>query len=87
MDGDRGLVFELGPEGRVPMKTCNSVVERDGDTGSYVGYVSGWPGAHRQGSSLDELQRNLREIVEMLLEDGNPKIESEFAGIQTIKVA
>ena len=38
-------------------------------------------------SSLDELQQNLREVVEMLLEDGDPQIESEFVGVQTIKVA
>jgi predicted RNase H-like HicB family nuclease len=69
------------------MKTFSFVVERDPETGLYVGYVPGWPGAHSQGSSLDELQQNLREVVAMLLEDGEPKIESEFIGVQTIKVA
>jgi len=69
------------------MRVFNVVVERDPDTGIYVGYVPGWPGAHSQGSSLDELQSNLREVVEMLLEDGDPKLESEFVGIQTIQVA
>jgi len=69
------------------MRVFNIVVERDPDTGIYVGHVPGWPGAHTQGSSLDELQSNLREVVEMLLEDGDPKLESEFVGIQTIQVA
>ena len=69
------------------MRTFNIVVERDQDTGLYVGYVPGWPGAHSQGASLDELQRNLQEVIEMLLEDGDPKLESEFVGIQTIQVA
>lgn len=69
------------------MKTFSVVVERDPDTGLYVGYVPGWPGAHSQGASLDELQKNLREVVEMLLEDGDPKLESEFVGVQTIRVA
>ncbi len=69
------------------MRTFSFVVERDPDTALYVGYVPGWPGAHSQGASLDELQQNLREVVEMLLEDGDPKIESEFVGVQTIKVA
>jgi predicted RNase H-like HicB family nuclease len=68
------------------VKTFSFVVERDGDTGLYVGYVPGWPGAHGQGASLNELQQNLREVVEMLLEDGDPKIDSEFIGVQTIKV-
>ena len=69
------------------MQVFNMVVERDPDTGLYVGYVPGWPGAHTQGASLDELQTNLREVVLMLLEDGDPKIESEFIGVQTLRVA
>ena len=69
------------------MRTFNMVVERDPATGLYVGYVPGWPGAHSQGEGLDELRRNLQEVVEMLLEDGEPKLESEFIGIQTIRVA
>lgn len=69
------------------MRTFNVVVERDPDTGFLVGYVPGWPGAHSQGESLDELQTNLQEVVTMLLEDGEPKLESEFVGVQTIKVA
>ncbi len=68
------------------MRTFNIVVERDPDTGLYVGYVPGWPGAHSQGESLDELRRNLQEVVEMLLEDGEPKLESEFVGVQAIQV-
>ena len=69
------------------MRTFNFVVERDPDTGLYVGHVPGWPGAHSQGSDLDELQQNLQEVIEMLLEDGDPKLESEFVGVQTIRVA
>ena len=45
------------------MKAFNVVVERDPDTGTYVGYVPGWPGAHTQGDTLDELQRNLQEVT------------------------
>ncbi len=69
------------------MKTFTAVVERDAETGTYVGYVPGFPGAHSQGETLDELQANLREVVGMLLEDGDPQIETEFVGTQTIKVA
>lgn len=54
------------------MRSFNVVVERDPDTGLYVGYVPGWLGAHSQGASLDELQENLREVVEMLLESVAP---------------
>ena len=69
------------------MKTFNAVIERDPDTGLYVGRVPGWPGAHSLGTSLDELERNLREVVEMLLEEGEPRLESEFVGVQAIRVA
>jgi len=66
------------------MRTYTGVVERDPDTGMYVAYIPGWPGAHTQGESLDELQGNLREVVELLLEDGEPKLEAEFVGTQTV---
>ncbi len=69
------------------MRSFEFVVERDPGTGVYVGYVPGWPGAHTQGASLDELQLNLREVIEMLLEDGEPKMESEFVGVRRIQVA
>ena len=69
------------------MRTFNILVERDPDTGLYVGYVPGWPGAHSQGETLDELRRNLQEVVEMLREDGEPTLESEFVGVHTIHVA
>lgn len=69
------------------MTNYTAVVERDAETGLYVGYVPGFPGAHSQGETLDELQENLREVVVMLLEDGEPQIETEFVGIQTINVA
>ena len=69
------------------MRTFSFVVERDPDTGLLVGYVPGWPGAHSQGADLKELQDNLREVIEMLLEDGEPVLESEFVDVRTIQVA
>ena len=69
------------------MRTFNMIVERDPKTGAYVGSVPGWPGAHSQGDTLDELQENLREVIEMLLEEGDPEFESEFIGLQTIRIA
>ena len=69
------------------MRTFTMIVERDPDTGLLVGSVPGWPGAHSQAATLDELQDNLREVIEMLLEYGDPRLESEFVGLQTIRVA
>ena len=69
------------------MRTYTAVIERCPDTGLYVGYVPGFPGAHSQAETLDELNANLREVVEMLLEDGEPPLEAEFVGTQTVLVA
>ena len=69
------------------MRSYTAVVERDTDTGLLVGYVPGFPGAHTQAETLDELQANLKEVVAMLLEDGEPDLQAEFVGIQTIAVA
>jgi predicted RNase H-like HicB family nuclease len=68
------------------MKTFTAIVEKDPDTKFYVGYVPGFPGAHSQGETLDELQENLREVIEMLLEDEDLVFETEFVGTQQIVV-
>jgi predicted RNase H-like HicB family nuclease len=69
------------------MRNFTAVVEKDAETGLYVGYVPGWPGAHSQGATIDELRQNLEEVIAMLLEDGDPKLDAEFIGTQTFKVA
>ncbi len=69
------------------MRSFTAVVEKCPDTGLYVGYVPGFPGAHSQAETLDELQRNLREVIEMLMEEGEPKLEAEFIGTQTVMIA
>ena len=56
---------------------CTAIVERCKDTGLYVGYVPGFAGAHSQGETLDELNRNLKEVIAMLLEDGAPHFDTE----------
>jgi predicted RNase H-like HicB family nuclease len=66
------------------MHNFTAVVEKCVETGLFVGYVPGFPGAHSQGESLDELNENLREVIEMLLEDGEPVLEAEFIGTQSI---
>lgn len=68
------------------MRSFTAVIEKDPDTGLYVGYVPGFPGAHSQAETLDELNKNLREVIEMLLEDGEPRLEGEFVGTQTVSV-
>ena len=69
------------------MGTYTVVVERDSATGLYVGSVPGWSGAHSQGDTLDELRENMAEVIAMLLEDGEPVLESEFVGTQMVGAA
>jgi len=52
-------------------------IERDPETGLYVEIVPGIPGAHTQAETLDELQKNLKEVVELCLEE----MESEAQGV------
>ncbi len=68
------------------MRKFTAVVEKCADTGLFVGHVPGFPGAHSQGASLDELSANLREVIELLLQDGEPELETEFVGTQQIIV-
>jgi len=68
------------------MRQYTAIVEHCPDTNLYVGYVPGFPGAHSQGATLDELARNLQEVVAMLLEDGDPRLEAEFVGTQSVVV-
>ena len=69
------------------MRSCHLVVECDPGTDLLVGRVSDWPGTHTQGADIDELQLNLSEVIEMLLEDGEPAFESEFVDVRIIQVA
>jgi len=69
------------------MRRFVAIVERCPETGFYVGWVPGVPGAHSQGESLDELHRNLQEVLLMLQEDGEIDAPGEFVGMQVITVA
>ena len=70
------------------MKTFTAYVEWDPETKLYVGVVPGISGAHTQAESLDELQQNLKEVLELCLEEYDGKIEDipQFVGIQQIEV-
>lgn len=69
------------------MHQYTAVIERDSETGLYVAYVPGFPGAHTQAETLDELRANLQEVVSMLLEDGEPELDASFVGTQMVVVA
>lgn len=71
------------------MHNFTAYVEWDPETNLYVGIVPGIPGAHTQGATLDELQKNLKEVLELCLEDYKGRLDDlpRFAGLQQIEVA
>jgi predicted RNase H-like HicB family nuclease len=65
-------------------------IERDPETGLYIGTVPEIVGAHTQAETLDELQKNLKEVIELCLEEMTPEDKKrlpEFIGIQQIEVS
>lgn len=69
------------------MKKIVAYIEKDLETGLYVGTVPGIPGAHTQGKTLDELRKNLKEVLELCIEEEYLKEDlPEFIGIQEIEV-
>ena len=78
--------IEYSLNAKVLMRSYTFVIEQCPETGLYVGAVPGFPGAHSQGESRDELRENMREVIAMLLEDGEPDPESKFVGTETVEV-
>jgi len=70
------------------MKTFTAYIEWDPETQLYVGTVPGVSGAHTQGSTLDELQQNLAEVLALCLEEYEGALEDlpQFVGLQQIEV-
>jgi predicted RNase H-like HicB family nuclease len=71
-------------------RTFTASVEFDADAKLYVGTIPGLSGAHSQGATLDELRENLREVIELIIEEKAARGESlevvPFVGIQQIVV-
>ena len=71
------------------MRKITAYIEKDRETGLYVGIVPGITGAHTQAATLDELQRNLKEVLELCMEEMDSESMNDlpkFVGIQEIEV-
>ncbi len=74
------------------MRSFVAYVEYDPLVQLYVGTVPAVPGAHTQGATLDELRQNLKEVLELCLEEyrergGSADDLPRFAGLQQIEIA
>jgi predicted RNase H-like HicB family nuclease len=71
------------------MLKITGYIEKDPETGLYVAVVPAIPGAHTQAETLDELRDNLKEVVELCLEQMDPEAKKnlpEFVGIHQLEV-
>jgi predicted RNase H-like HicB family nuclease len=70
------------------MKTFTAYIERDVDTGMFFGIIPSVKGAYTQGETLEELQANLREVLELCMEESNGEMDElpQFVGMQQIEV-
>ncbi len=69
------------------MKTFTAYIEWDAESQLYVGFVPGIPGAHTQAATLDELQSNLKEVLELCLQELSPEDLPHFVGLQQIELS
>jgi predicted RNase H-like HicB family nuclease len=61
------------------------LIEKDED-GIFIGEVLQLHGCYTQGKTLDELMNNIREVIELCLEEEQPAVLPEFIGVQKITV-
>ncbi len=61
------------------------VIERDED-GIYIGEVPQLKACYSQGETIDELIQNIREVIEMCLEELEEESTTEFIGVQRVIV-
>ena len=59
------------------MSSFTAYIEWDPETKLYVGIIPGIPGAHTEGATLDELRENLKEVLELCLEE-NPDLKESL---------
>ncbi len=68
-------------------RTFTAIIEYDPETGQYIGLVPDVPGVHTLGNSLEEVRKNLKEVIELVLEElGDEVGNQEFVALEMIEV-
>ncbi|OGO68921.1 MAG: hypothetical protein A2Z49_05405 [Chloroflexi bacterium RBG_19FT_COMBO_56_12] len=62
------------------------IIERDED-GYYVGEVPQLKGCYSQAKTLDELMANMREVIQLCMEDEPTPTMPEFIGVQKLTIS
>jgi predicted RNase H-like HicB family nuclease len=71
-------------------RNFTAVIEKDKESGGYVGYVPGIPGAHTHAETLEELQVHLKEVIELCLEEMDKddiKYIPDFVALSQVEIA
>jgi predicted RNase H-like HicB family nuclease len=71
------------------MHTFSAYIEWDPESQLHVGSVPGIPGAHTQAASLDELRANLKEVLELCLQEYKGSLDDlpRFVALQQVEVS
>ena len=69
-------------------RVYTAVVEYDPESKMYVAHVPGLQGAHTQAATLEEMQANLKEVIELCLEEFSSEDDDRprFVGLQQIEI-
>lgn len=81
------VVFCIRHSGGVLLRETRFRVWWDPTTRLYVGFVPGIAGAHTQAATLDELQQNLKEVLELCMQELEPENLPHFVGLQQIELS
>jgi predicted RNase H-like HicB family nuclease len=68
------------------MRTLPAYIEYDPETQTYFGLIPGIPGAHTQGDTIEELRANLKEVLELCLQEYDGELP-QFVGVLEIEIA
>ena len=68
-------------------KAFTAIIEYDPETKQYIGIVPNVPGVHTVGNTIEEVRKNLKEVLELVLEETKEEIENtEFVALEMIEV-
>ncbi len=68
-------------------KRLAAIIEYDPETKQYIGIVPDVPGAHTVGNTLEEVRRNLKEVLLLVLEETGKEVDAqEFVALEMIEV-
>lgn len=67
------------------MKNYTVYIEQD-ENGVYIGSIPSLPGCYTQGDTIDELIKNLKEVITLTTRNLPSEQQNRFIGVQQIEV-